>query len=318
MALLVKNDGTAVVEEPKITAKAVTTADSGEKVSTPAVSTAKSAAQSVSKTTASQNATAGISFDTIQQGLSTPYEGKYDQQLADLYNQIVQRKPFEYSSEDDMLYQMYKQRYTDQGKTAMRDTMGQAAALTGGYGSSYGQAVGQQTYDEYLKGLNDLLPQLYDRAYQRYAQEGDRLTQQYGLLSDLDSRDYSRWQGEQSQLGTLYETLMDAAAVRGAAGDFGGYEPLFGADSVDRMEFLFNAQTLMPLWQSGYIDAEKYKMITGEYPVGYKKSSGGGGGSSRSTPSGSDVIRTQLSELAARGAISESDFETQWDNSLKW
>ena len=45
-----------------------------------------------------------------------------------------------------------------QGKQAMQDTMGQAAALTGGYGSTYGQAVGQQQYDAYLQNLNDEVP----------------------------------------------------------------------------------------------------------------------------------------------------------------
>ena len=151
MALILKPDGPAVVEEPKATsttAGAVT--NSGKSVKNTAAATQNT------KTEVPKNATAGMDFKTVQQNLNTVYDSKYDEQLADLYNQITQRKPFEYSTDDDMLYQQYLQKYTQQGQQAMRDTMGQAAALTGGYGSSYGQAVGQQTYDAYLRQLNDI------------------------------------------------------------------------------------------------------------------------------------------------------------------
>ena len=42
--------------------------------------------------------------------------------------------------------------------------MGQAAALTGGYGSTYGEQVGQQAYNAYLQNLNDIVPQLQQQA----------------------------------------------------------------------------------------------------------------------------------------------------------
>ena len=195
--------------------------------------------------------------------------GKWDEQIADVYNKIVQRQPFEYSTEDDMLYKMYEQKYTQQGKQAMRDSMGQAAALTGGYGSSYGQAVGQQNYDAYMQELNALLPELFDRAYQQYAAEGDRLTQQYGLLTDMDSRDYNRFATQYGMNVDAYNRLMNEAAVLGAAGDFSKYKEIFGEDSANRMSQLFNAETLMPLYQAGVMDAEMYKSLTGSYPVGY-------------------------------------------------
>ena len=78
------------------------------------------------------------------------------------------------------------------GQRAMQDTMGQAAALTGGYGNSYAQIAGQQQYNQYMEGLNDIVPELEQRAYQRYADEGDRLINNYNLLGTADDRDYSR------------------------------------------------------------------------------------------------------------------------------
>lgn len=129
------------------------------------------------------------------------YSSQYQQQLDDLYQQITGRKPFSYDAEGDALYQQYKQQYQSLGKQAMQDTMGQAAALTGGYGSSYGQAVGQQQYDAYLRQLTDKIPELAQNAYSRYAQEGQDLLNRYGLLNDRESTDYSRYRDSVSDWG---------------------------------------------------------------------------------------------------------------------
>ena len=310
MGIILKNNGEAVVEEPRTTAQGVQTqtaqqtaqvqspaaADSGNSETTgQSTKPASTAAQTQSGTSVPEKVTAGLDYESIQQGLNTQYVGKWDEQIADVYNKIVHRQPFEYSTEDDMLYKMYEQKYTQQGKQAMRDSMGQAAALTGGYGSSYGQAVGQQNYDAYMQELNNLIPELFDRAYQQYAAEGDRLTQQYGLLTDMDSRDYNRFTTQYGMNVDAYNRLMNEAAVLGAAGDFSKYKEIFGEDSANRMSQLFNAQTLMPLWQNGVMDAEMYKSLTGSYPVGYvAPGSGGGSGSGRAA---SDILREQEWEI---------------------
>ena len=273
MALHVNQNGEAVAEEPKTTAlsSASTTAQNN---TTPVVETVANKS-TVPQTSASAstspagNATTGLYYKTIQSGLNTTYDSKYDQQLADLYNQITQRKPFSYSTEDDILYKMYEEKYTQQGKQAMRDTMGKAAALTGGYGSSYSQAVGQQQYDATLQSLRDIIPELYSIAYQRYNDEGDRLTQQYGLVKDMDARDLDTWLRNYQLNADNYDRYMEQAALAGAAGDFSAYKDILGEDSANKMAQLFNAQTLMPLYASGYISAEDYKTLTGAYPVGY-------------------------------------------------
>ena len=124
------------------------------------------------------------------------YGGQYDQQIQDIYQQIVNRKKFSYDAASDPLYQQYKQQYTQQGQQAMRDTMGQAAALTGGYGSSYGQAVGQQQYDAYLQRLGEVLPETYSMALDQYNAEGDALTNQYAMLNDMATTDYNRYRDQ--------------------------------------------------------------------------------------------------------------------------
>ena len=149
-------------------------------------------------------ATRGIYEQTMaalqEAGLNPPsYVGRYDDQINEIYNQIVGRGDFRYDLNGDALYQMYADQYADKGRMAMRDSMGQAAGLTGGYSSTYGQAVGQQQYDRYLQELYDKVPELYDRAYQRYQDEGDRMLQEYQMLLDKDSTDYSRYMDEYNQ-----------------------------------------------------------------------------------------------------------------------
>lgn len=122
------------------------------------------------------------------------YAGTYDGQLKELYDQIVNRDKFSYDINSDMLYQQYANQYAQNGKLAMMDSMGQAAALNGGYGSSYGQAVGQQIYNAYLQQLSDIVPDLYAQAYDQYNAEGDKLMQQYAMMGDLANDEYAKYQ----------------------------------------------------------------------------------------------------------------------------
>ena len=122
------------------------------------------------------------------------YQGAYDQQMKDIYDKIMNREKFSYDLSGDPLWQQYKDQYTLQGKMAMMDTMGQAAGLTGGYGSSYGQAVGQQQYNAYMQQLAAVMPELYDRARSAYDAEGNRMLQEYELTGDLAGDDYSKYQ----------------------------------------------------------------------------------------------------------------------------
>ena len=121
------------------------------------------------------------------------YQSAYEPMINDLFNQIVNRKPFSYDVNGDALYNIYKDQYVKGGRMAMEDTMGRAAQLTGGYGNSYAQQVGQQTYDEYLTRLADKVPELEQQAYARWADEGDRLRDQLGMAMDREAQDYSRW-----------------------------------------------------------------------------------------------------------------------------
>ena len=120
------------------------------------------------------------------------YQSAWQNQINDTISKITNRDKFSYDVNGDALYQQYKDKYIQQGKLAMADTMGQAAALTGGYGNSYAAAVGNQAYQAQLNNLNDIVPELYQMAYDRYNQETQDLYNQYSLYADRDNVDYGK------------------------------------------------------------------------------------------------------------------------------
>ena len=124
------------------------------------------------------------------------YQRANDQATA-IYDKIMNRGEFSYDVNKDKLYQQYRDLYAQMGRGAMEDTMGQAAALTGGYGSTYSQNAGQQAYNAYLQKLNEVVPELYNAAYNRYNQEGQDLMNLYSMArSNADNayeRDYNQW-----------------------------------------------------------------------------------------------------------------------------
>lgn len=127
------------------------------------------------------------------------YDSGFEDQLQALYDQIEGREAFSYDPEEDEAYRRYARLYAAQGAAAMEDTMGQAASLTGGYGSSYAQAVGQQAYDRYLGELAALVPELRQAALAEYRQEGQALTDRYNMLNQQEKAGYDRWQDTVAQ-----------------------------------------------------------------------------------------------------------------------
>ena len=121
------------------------------------------------------------------------YSSGWEKQMNDLMGQIQNRKDFSYDINADALWNQYKDQYVNLGRQAMMDTMGQAQAMTGGYGNSYAQMAGQQAYQGYMQGLTDKVPELYGMAMDKYRMEGDALLDRYGLLVSQESMDYDRY-----------------------------------------------------------------------------------------------------------------------------
>lgn len=137
--------------------------------------------------------------------------GTYGESLKAALDRINNREKFTYDLNGDALYQQYKDQYINQGRLAMQDTMGQAAAMTGGYGNSYAATVGNQAYQGYLQKLNDVVPELYKLALNKYSLEGQELKDQYALLKDQYNTEYGQhrdkvgdWNAEAARLSDKY------------------------------------------------------------------------------------------------------------------
>lgn len=163
----------------------------------------------------------GLAEDT-QVGLLSQQKGPddYQPELEEVLQQMQQRQPFSYDPETDAVYQALQTMYQSQGQQAMRDTMGQAAALTGGYSSSYAQTAGQQAYQSSLDALAAQLPQLYALAQQSYGLEGERLQDQAQVLGQLQDGALERYtaqtdfwsgQAEREQAGYWQQQELAAA-----------------------------------------------------------------------------------------------------------
>ena len=169
--------------------------------------------------------------DTTPDTPKQPSYADYTARLEELYDAWSEREPFSYQAETDPLYQQYKDLYTRQGQLAMLDTMGQAAALTGGYGNSYGQTAGQLAFQDYMQRLSAAAPELYAAAYDRYNAEGDRLLQQYTLAKDMADTAYARQSDNYNKLTGLLplgysptdEELTAAGMTRPQANTLSGY-----------------------------------------------------------------------------------------------
>ena len=120
----------------------------------------------------------------------SPYQSRYETQISSLYDQIMNRPAFSYDASRDPLFQQYRNQYIRDGQRAMQDSIGASAALTGGYGNSWAATAGSQAYGEYLKALNDKLPELQKQARDAYDAEGKALTDKANLTLNLDNREY--------------------------------------------------------------------------------------------------------------------------------
>ena len=137
------------------------------------------------------------------------YQSQWQDKINNIIDQILNREEFSYDVNSDALYQQYKEQYTSLGKLAMQDTMGQAAAMTGGYGNSYASSVGNQAYQAYLSQLNEVVPELYGMALDKYNAEGQEMYNQYGLLADQENQDYGRYMDEYNQWASERDHLQN-------------------------------------------------------------------------------------------------------------
>lgn len=233
--------------------------------------------QTVQNIMGSNSYTPGSSVTQAQEQLKAyqdkkpeAYTNRWKDQMDSILSDILNRKEFSYDVKADPLFQQYRDQYVRNGQLAMRDTMGQAAQLTGGYGNSYAQQAGQQAYNGYMQGLTDKIPELYNLAMQAYNNKANELNNRYNLIGTQEGKEYSRYQDDMNAYNTELARLQNLFNTERSY-DYGQYR-----DSVtDAQQRWANAWAM---FQAGQ-DTPELRQILGlpEAAPAAAVSSGGGG-----------------------------------------
>ena len=159
---------------------------------------------------------AASKYANLQNNAPGAYQSAYGDQIQETIDAILNRGKFDYNAATDPMYKQYAEMFQRNGKLAMQDTMGQAAALTGGYGNSYAQMAGQSAYQQQLQGMNDVLPQLQQAALDRYNMENTDQMNQLSALQGAEASEYAKYRDQvgdyDSNLAQAYQEYQDAIA----------------------------------------------------------------------------------------------------------
>ena len=241
-------------------------------------------------------------LDEIENNKPDEYYSKYQGTIDGIIDNILNRKSFDTNSVyDSDLYKNYREQYIQQGQKAMRDTMGAATAATGGYGSTYAQAAGQQAYDNYLSQLNDKSFDIYDRVYQQYLNEGQELYNRLNAVNNQDNIDYSRYR---DSVNDYYNDLNYYAGRYDSSynQDFGAYQTDLSAQQWAEQYAYQKTQDAQQNWQTQFDyqkqqDALQLELQRQQLAASLaKKASGGSSG--RSSKGSSKKSSSTSSDLA--------------------
>lgn len=183
---------------------------------------------------------------------------------------------FQYDLNADMLYKQAVDNYTMLGQQAMQDAMGQAAALTGGYGNSYAAAVGNQAYQQYLTQANNMIPEFQQMALNTWQSGYDRLLNDYNAVSqqlanllNIEGMNFDIWNANESNAFNAFNANEQLA-----------YN-----------SWLANEQNNYNAWESGYNQLmDQYNLAKDYYATLEALNQGSGsGGSGTSTTRGNNT-----------------------------
>lgn len=201
-------------------------------------------------------------------GAAPEYTPMYDSEISAMIQQLLSSS-FDDFRQSDAYDNLYGQ-YSENGQKAMQDVMGQLAARTGGYASSYATAAAGQSYNDYMTTLEDA-------ARAMYQDQMNQQLQNLGILTDAENTHYNQYLNELSQwnadrdfeynqylnnLNLLYQMGRDQvedqryqdetsynqallqAETLAAYGDFSGYKALGYSDAqIQQMRAAYQSQT---------------------------------------------------------------------------
>ena len=171
------------------------------------------------------------------------YQDKYgySERVNAALTALENRQPFTYDAASDPVYQQYDKKYTREGQLTTEDVLGKAAVMTGGAPSTAAITAAGQTANQYAAAKADIIPTLYQQAYERAMAEfeADR-----GVLNDLmnaDQLEYGKYQtelnqhniDEQNKYGQLLDEISQQTQLRGETTEADRYTDTLKQQDLD-------------------------------------------------------------------------------------
>lgn len=211
--------------------------------------------------------------------INAVYDAQRNQQqtqLKDSYEQSMSA----YDAAQQKIAPQYQQSANDLATQYERDRLNFArrAAATGintGTAAQESLARGSQ-YQRDFGALRTAEANAQAEAERRKAE----LTAQYqrDVAAALADNDYNRALALFNESQNAAERDLQKAQILADYGDFSGFAAIYGQPQADSMAALWNAQNPDLAYNTGRMDAEQYKAMTGQYPAGYTPAGGIGYG----------------------------------------
>lgn len=266
------------------------------------------------------------------------YNNQYAEQQQALLDAIINRPDFSWSKETDPQWSSYKKSYLREGDRATANALGQAAAASGGRPSTAAVTAATQAGDYYATQLNDIIPTLYQQAYDQYLNEYNMSLQDLNAVNNQEQLDYAKYLDQLGQYNTdrnfaYNQYLSDfdilqnqLASLQGQdATDYGRWMDKVGLYREDQQlqreealaqQQMAQAQVDAILSAGGRPSAELVGAsgYTNEYvqalQAAYQrqlaaKPSGGSSGGGRSSGGGSKMTLTTAKQAANAGVFSD-------------
>ena len=236
------------------------------------------------------------SFGSFSYGEAPTYENTFAQQQKDLLDRILNREDFSWSKETDPQWSSYKKSYLREGDRATANALAQASAASGGRPSSHAVNAATQAGDYYATKLNDVIPTLYQQAYERYLDEYNMKLKDLNTVNQQEQLDYAKYLDRLGQFNTdrgfAYQNYADDYdRLRSQLAD------VQGQDQIDYARYLDEASRRQTAQDSIRSQVDAILAAGGSPPANLVSESGY---SSEYVKALEDAYRKQEAEKAAK------------------
>ncbi len=166
----------------------------------------------------------GISADAQKNIYAT--SNAYQNQADAIYKRIQDTPDFSYDFNEDAVFKALKEQYMKDGRLAAENIQGQAAALSGGYGNSYGATAAGQAYMSAIDSLYDTVPELESAAYGRYRDKRTDALQNWEILQNRADKERVYAENERAYADSKTALDFEKALQLANIGDYSGLEAL--------------------------------------------------------------------------------------------